>query len=388
MTQGGRFVRQGAAIATVALVAVLGALAGGCASSGVAAQQRDLEAQLRARGFAPGQVIIPFQLDEEMKRWVHSAVPERGRPEAKLHTLLEALVDKAGLQLEYESDRTATAQEVFASRRANCLAFANLFLGMAREIGVPVYFVEVRDLQSFAREGDLVIVSGHVTAAYGPPEGRLLLDFTLGQTVKYRQVSAISDLRAIAMYYSNLGARLLREGQVEKARTWLETAVRVDPELPGAWVNLGVARRRGGDLAGAELAYRRALEADPATLSAYQNLAALLRRQGKDAEAAELLALTDRKDNRNPFSYLDLGDLALRHGRTQEAGRFYHRALRLSREDPEPYAALGLLALAGGHPQDARRWLRKARQQTGPPGLHLAELEAQLAHPAAGEGAR
>ncbi len=384
MARRGRFGGWGWALCAGVLAALLVLLLAGCASRGVVGQRRQLESELRARGLDPAQIVVPFRLSEDMKRWVHATVPERGRDPEKLHALLGALVDKAGLKLEYESDRTATAEEVFASRRANCLAFACLFLGMAREVGVPVYFVDVRDLQSFSREGDLVIVAGHVTAAYGPPEQRLLLDFTLGQTVKYREVSPISDLRAIAMYYTNLGARMLRDNDVEKARERLETAVRIDPELAGAWVNLGVARRRGGDQVGAEVAYRKALEADPATVSAYENLAALLRREGKEAEATELLALTDRKDNRNPFNYLDLGDLALRHGRRQEAERFYRRALRLSHGDPEPYAALGLLALADGRDKDARRWLRRAQDQKGPPGEHVAELAARLSGGATG----
>lgn len=358
------------------------ALLAGCASSRVAAgKERELAASLRQRGLDPAQIIVPFALTDEMKAWAHANVPTGRSADDRLKALLQALIAKAGLQLEYESDRTATAAEVFGDHKANCLAFANLFLGMARELGLAVYFVEVRDLQNFIREGDLVIVSGHVTAGFGPPEQRTLLDFTLGQTASYRQISPISDLRAIAMYYSNRGARMLRDNDVDSARRWLETAVAIDPELAGGWVNLGVARRRTGDEAGAEAAYRKALEADPTMLSAYQNLAVLLRRQGKEAEAVELLALTDRKDNRNPFNYLDLGDLALRHDRLAEAERFYRKALRLSRDDPEPYAAMGLLALRGGRAEDAQRWLQRARKQSGARGVHTSELESRLEHP-------
>jgi Flp pilus assembly protein TadD len=352
------------------------ALAAGCASSG--GLGRDLPAALRARGLDPAKIEVPFAVDDEMKAWAHSKVNARGAPVEKLSQLLKGLLAKEGMNLEYQGDYSVTAREVFRTGRANCLSFTNIFVGLAREIDVPAYFVEVKDLQGFSKEGDLIIVSGHVTAGYGEGREQTLLDFTLGQAKEYRQIRVISDLTAIALYYSNHGARLLRDGENAKALEWMKTAVKLDPELPGSWVNYGVALRRVGDRAGAEASYRKALEIDPETLSAYQNLAALLRLDGKESEALDLLAMVDRRDNRNPWSFLDLGDLNLRHGRLSEAERFYQKALRLSSKDPEAYAALGLLSLEQGDTAAARRWLRKAERQERPQGARTVALQQRL----------
>ncbi len=353
-------------------------LAAGCALRDPhLATAADLEPLIRERGLVPAEIVVPFEIDEPMGRWARAAVPAVGTPQEKLQGLLRALISSRGLGLTYEADLTVSARDAFASRRANCVTFTNLFVGLARELGLPVYFVLIEDVQKFTKEGDLVVVSDHMTAGYGEPHQRLILDFTPNQTAEYRSIRELSDVTAVAMFYSNRGAALLRAGESAPAVSWLRTAVALDPELAGGWTNLGVALRRGGNPAAAEDAYRRALEADPASIPAYQNLAALLRLRGHEREAMDLLALTNRRDNRNPFNFLDLGDLSLRHGRLEEAERFYRKALRLGGDGPEPYAAMGVLRLAAGDAQQARRWLRRAEGRD-PANQRVQQLKRML----------
>ena len=337
-------------------------LAAGCASSEIARNldAGDVARELRNRGLEPSGVVIPYEITEEMRAWAHRLVPQETAPEKRLETLLAGLVDPDKLKVVYEPRHTATAQEVFETRRANCLAFTSLFVGMAREIGVPAYFLDVDDVERFEKEGDLVVVSGHVSAGYGTGSEIKILDFSAAPEPGYRHVRRISDLTAIALFHSNRGGELLRAGKQDEALPWLLKAVTIDPELPGAWINYGVALRRSGDLTRAEEAYRKALEIDPLAVSAYQNLAALLRHQGKQQEAEDLLALSGTLGSRNPYIYLSLGDLSLAHGRIDEARRFYKRAMRLYRDNAEPYAAMGIAALASGDAGEAHRWMRKA----------------------------
>src|SRR5262249_45728338 len=179
-------------------------------------------------------------------------------PEERLKTLLQVLLDTRKLNLTYEGHFTGTAAEAFASHHANCLAFTNLFVGMARELGVAVFYLDVDDIQKFERDGDLVVVSGHVSAGFGTGRDLRILDFSAAPAATYRSIRPISDDTAIALYYSNRGGELLRAGQQTAALGWLRTAVALDPDLARAWINYGVALRRTGDLPGAQAASRPA----------------------------------------------------------------------------------------------------------------------------------
>ena len=335
--------------------------AAGCGTlSPSATHDAELAAVLRAHRVDPAGVIVPWQLDDAMRRWVHAKVPDNLPADRRLDTLLGALLGSDGLALTYEAGATPTAQQAFATHHANCLGFTSLFVGMAREVGVDAFYLDVGDIEKFEREGSLVVESGHITAGYSEGAKVRILEFTPIAKPDYHQIHHVSDLTAIALYYSNRGAELLQTAQDKEALDWLQKAVRLDPELARAWINLGVALRRTGDTAGAEAAYRKALEGDPGAVAAYQNLAALLFSTGRSREGDELMALSGRLDSRNPWNLLALGDLALAHARFEEARRFYRRAERVEGAAAEAEAALGQLALATGDRGAAKRWLRKA----------------------------
>ena len=379
----------------------------GCRSlSGGAAEELEMARSLRKRGVDPASVVVPWQLDADMRAWVHGKVPDSLATEERLERLLAALLGTDGLALQYEASTTTTAREAFASRRANCLTFTSLFVGMAREVGVPVFYLEVGDVEKFEREGNLVVESGHVTAGYGSGSLFRILEFTPVAKPNYRILHRLPDLTAVALYHSNRGAELLKAGKNQEALGWLRTATRIDPDLARGWINLGVALRRTGDAKGAEAAYRKALETDAGAVAAYQNLAALLFTAGRAGEGDELMALSGKLDIHNPFNYLALGDVALSHGRTEEARRFYRKAQRLPGATGEAEAALGQLALAAGDRGEARRWLRKAAAHAAtnervrrlaaqldgaggaahPPALSQAAAPGRGASPAAGVG--
>jgi tetratricopeptide (TPR) repeat protein len=356
-----------ARLAQPALLALLAVAAAGCAAfSPVHRQASELNRQLRDRGLDPAAIVIPWQLDPAMREWAHQHVAARVADDQRLTLLLAALLDKGkGLGLTYESGTTGTARDAFASHQANCLAFTSLFVGLARELDVPVFYLDIGDVEKFEREGSLVIESGHVTAGFDAGGKLRILDFSPADRPSYRQLRRMSDLTAIALFYSNRGAELMKVGRDREAQTWLDTAVRLDPDLARAWTNRGVAQRHNGDLAGAEASYHRALEADASAVAAYEDLAVLLFATGRHAEGEELMSLSGRLDTRNPWNQLALGDMAAVHGRVDEARRFYRRAERVDAAAAEAEAALGELALAAGDRGEAHRWLRKARARDG-----------------------
>ena len=346
------------------LTAAAGVLAAGPAPGSMSIDGdawSELEVEIRGRGLDPESVGVPPRLTDEMKRWVHSKVPPGTSPDAAFRQVLVALIDPGGLGLVYDPSVTGTAEEVWRSRKANCLGFTHLFVGLTREVGIPTYYVRWGWMERFHREGDLVLVSGHVSAGWGVGSDREVLEFGAVDGMEAHRSHRISDINALARHYANRSAEALRVGLMDEALVAAETAVTLDPSLVDAWVNLGVSRRRSGDQEGAEAAYRQATLVDPDHLPAYQNLSIVLRLQGAEDSAQTMLELLDRRDNKNPYTYLALGDQSFDIQRFEEAARYYRRACRLGRKLAEPRAAMGLTVLELEDPQAARKWLKRAR---------------------------
>lgn len=282
----------------------------------------------------PPTVIVPFAVDAAATRWAHAAVAAHGAPLDRLRRLSRALLDPVRSPI-LEGAHTSTAIEVFAERRANCVGYANLFVGLAREIGVAAYFVLVDGLPgggAAPADESLSVHEGHLAAAWGPANDRRIFDLA-GETPGARlQVRPITDVAAIAVFYSNHGVEALLDGRTADAVDWLRAAAALEPSaLPSTWINLGVALRRAGDLESANEAYERALELDPGGAAAYRNLAALLVLRGRAHEAAELLdtaaALAGSDARLDSLAALRLAQERLLAGHLQEARGLYSRAL-------------------------------------------------------------
>lgn len=378
-----RALRKPATLQHVAL-AVTALVLSACASSMPRpVSEEALRQEIRARGLDPDKLVLPNRLTPAMRAWLAERVNRYGSPFETLRDLIYQLQNPSDLDLVYVPGFTGTAEEVFETGKFNCLSFTHLFVAMARELEIEAYYLEVLDVERYRRLDDLVVRSGHITAAYISGPERKVLEFDVGPEADYRKTEPMSDLEAVALYYANRGAELLRERRGKRALEMLEVAVTLAPELAEAWINLGVARRRMADLDGAQQAYERALEVDPDAFSAYLNLTTLYKLRGEEEAARDLLRLLDRRRNRNPFIYLALGDDSLREGRLDDAEHFYRKALSHSDEPAEARAALGLAALASGKRELAARWLDRA-QRADPRNPRVTRLAEELQREADG----
>lgn len=353
-------------------------LAVGCTSSRLSkSYHRSIDKLVAARGVDPEGVVFPDRLSEEMKRWLHGRYPRRAQSEQVLFRLLEYLESSQGPHLQYAAGYTGTAQEVFESGKYNCLSFSHLFLALGRELGVDARYLSVGRIRRYRKEGDVVIVSGHVTVGFGVGTEKRVLEFNVGPDVNYQTATPISDLTALALFYGNRGGELIQARKPAEAVEWLTTATRLDSRLPGPWVNLGVAKRRLGRLQEAEQAYWKAIEIDQEFFPAYRNLAGLYALLDRGDVVEEMLQILERRGNDNPYAFLALGDYRLKQEQFDGAQAFYRRALRLSEEKAEAQAALGQLALRQGALAEAQQWLDKA-QDSDPRIPRVVELRQAL----------
>jgi tetratricopeptide (TPR) repeat protein len=288
-----------------------------------------LSGQEGAGGLAP---MAPMELTPKMRQWAADIAGGVDAPEEQMRRLWHALMDPHRVGLREVTLPTPTAVEAFREKRTNCVGFATLLVALAREVGVPAFFVTVHLPSEGEARGDLRLQQEHLAAAVGPPHALRVFDFAGEEAGRQLSWRAVSDLTALALFHSNRGVEALLHGESRAAAASLEQAVRFDPALPVAWVNLGVALRRQGDDSGAEAAYRRALELDPETPAAYRNLAALLAHQGQPTEAARLLTEAHRAAvaEADPLRYLSHARRLLESGDLEAARSLYAKALELA----------------------------------------------------------
>jgi Tfp pilus assembly protein PilF len=131
-----------------------------------------------------------------------------------------------------------------------------------------------------------------------------------------------------AQEHASLGASYEKQGLKKEALDQYETAARLTPKDPEAWIALGNILFNGGELAAAESNYRRALKIAPHNAGASNNLAMVLLEQDKDIRQAETLAQDALKQEGplKPYILDTLANVYLRQGRADEAQAAFERA--------------------------------------------------------------
>jgi tetratricopeptide (TPR) repeat protein len=304
-------------------------------------------------------VVVPFQVTPELLAGFRKA---RGHPTGSQHDKVKQVIDFIfdDLNLRYELAPTRDATETYRTQHGNCLSFVNLFVGLAREVGLNPFYVEVEDYQTWNHREGMVVSQGHIVGGMYL-EGELkTYDFLPYKPKAYRQFKPIDDLTAVAHFYNNLGAEALLAGDLPRAVQLLSVANQVAPRFEKSLNNLGVCRARGGDLEGALALYRKGLEVAPGNTMILTNMSRVYQQQGRSEEAMKLLAEVEDANTSNPFFFVYMGDMALSRGDNQKALDYMVKALRLDSEVPEVHVGLMKVYLAMGDVEKARHYLERA----------------------------
>lgn len=229
----------------------------------------------QAEGTEPPGRDDPLELTGSMRIWARREVDPSGDSMARMAALWRGLVDRRRLGIRSERGHTATARRAFERRRANCTAFAHLFVALGRDLGENVDFGLVEGTLRYRDAGGFRVAERHLGALHHKDGEIWLFDLERISRVDPRAVVRISDRVARAVYHSNRGVELLAVDPA-RAEAELRRALTLDPALEMAWVNLGVALRIGARPREAEEAFRRAIAIGPDSVTAWRNLAMLL----------------------------------------------------------------------------------------------------------------
>lgn len=331
----------------------------------------ELRAELAARVSTQmrDEIVIPFEIDDEVGQLARDATRNASSDGEKVRAIIDAITSLAGFSISYDWLSNKTAKEVFREGKGNCLAYSNLFVGMARAVGLDAVYADVMFTERVTREAEIIVKSTHIAAAVTLGSGATLIDFTKTPERKYTAFKAIDDLEAIANFYNNQGflygyfteSESVDFDPQDKEMEMYRLALEILPTFQRARNNLGVALRRSGRIDDAIEQYKLAIEQDPKYTEAHSNLGTAYLHQGRTEEGLQEYRLAAENAGPDGYVHSRLGVAFLRLARFQEAIKQFRKAL-----SKEPEMA------------DARYHLGECYQRLGDEKKAIEEYQAAL----------
>jgi Tfp pilus assembly protein PilF len=333
-------------------LAIVASLAVGCAP---ALKQvytpEEIRSELESRVSAQmrDEIVIPFEIDDEIRQLARDVAGRAPTDSEKVRAIVDAITSRAGFSISYDRLSNKTAKEVFREGKGNCLAYTNLFVGMARAVGVDAVYADVKFTERVTREAEIVVKSTHITAAVTVGSGPTLIDFTGTPERKYTAFQVIDDLEAIANFYNNQGflygyfteSESVGFDPLEKEIEMYRLALEILPTFVKARNNLGVALRRRGRIDEAIEQYKLALEQAPGYVEAHSNLGTAYYNQGHTEEALKEYRLAAENAGPDGYVHQRLGVTLLHLGRYQDAIKQFRKALSKEPQMAEAHYDLG-----------------------------------------------
>ena len=297
-----------------------------------------------------------------MQRFLDDHVSRGASAMTRLRQLTSAIMSEESFGLTYD-ETTRTASGTFHARRGNCLSFSNMFVALARRVGLKVSFQEVDTPPDWSLRNDAFVLNRHVNVfADVGTDGEHVVDFNMADFRTSYDRRVISDERALAHFHNNVAVERMQAGDVTSAFRHFRGAIHHDPSFSPAWTNLGTLYSREGHPAYAEAAYQQALEVDPHDLVAMSNLASLLERQGEGQRASRLRRRVEDHRHRNPYYRYQLARQAFDSHDYDAAIGHLRYAVRKKKTEDRFYFLLGLCHMRKGETRKAEHYLAKAKE--------------------------
>jgi Flp pilus assembly protein TadD len=302
-------------------------------------------------------------LTPEMRAFLNTHVDRRASPKLKLYQLSAAIQSTETFGVTY-TETTRTASDTFRSRRGNCLSFSNLFVAMARDVGLSAEFQEVEVPPDWTFDNETYVLNRHINVYVDLGQsGTRVVDFNIGDYRSSYEARRIPDARALAHFYNNIGVERMQAGDTAAALACFRRAILASGrEFSPAWTNLGTLYLRHDDLAHAEAAYLQALAVNDDDFVAMSNLARLYGRRGDVERADAYRKRVARHRWLNPYYRFELARRAYAaHDYDVAIGHLKYAFHQRPKED-QFCELLARCYLGKGDAREARYWLMQAQE--------------------------
>ncbi|CAA0082001.1 Photosystem I assembly protein Ycf3 [Zhongshania aliphaticivorans] len=303
-----------------------------------------------------------LELNEQMRQFVHEHVPAALSPRSRLTYLLDSMVRPSQLGLKYDPGITLNAADTFLQRTGNCLSLTSLFIALAREANLNVYYNEVTIPPSWDMITDnSMVFYKHINAVvdFGNDD-KEVVDLSVDNYEYHYPQHLVSEQEAAAQFYNNRGAEFMNTGNNDKALLYFQRALYFDPRASHIWGNLGTLLRRKERNVDAETAYRQALTLNPSDQVAMSSLSRLYREQGQKDKARTLEKITERFRKKNPFWLYSRAKAEYETGDFDKALDLIQQAIRLDKKEYRFYRFASLIYFRQGKLVRAQQFSDKA----------------------------
>jgi len=306
--------------------------------------------------------IDVLEVTPAMAAFVDSYAGDRHNRYARMKQLVFAVMGEGNFDLVYD-EQTRTAAQTFNDRRGNCLSFTNMFIAMARYLEIHANYQEVDIPPDWSLAGDSFMFSQHINVLVDLGGGeRRVVDFNIYDFNVLYERRLISDERARAHYFSNIGVDLMMKGETTPAYLNFRQALMEDATFSPAWINMGVLHRREGYPNYAEASYNQALEVDSFNLNAMSNLANLYQEEGLTERAAFYTQKVESHRMNNPYYRYHLAQNAIIEGDYSAAIEHLQTAIRKRKDEDRFYFLMSLAYLMSGDKKAADVWMARAEE--------------------------
>ena len=361
---------------SVALVGCL-ALSAGCARGAApgAAAPSAVMASARAAGL---ELEDPIAVSPRTLAEVESKLSGVTTPAEQLRALRDRLYTSSDRPFEYAPHLTLTAERAYQERRGDCLAFSMLFASLARGIGIPVYFVHVRDVESYYERGGELFVSSHVAVGYGVGPDARIFDFRKEiSDWKLSLYRRIDDDEARALFYNNVAVDWMSARRYDDAERLFGVLVQRAPHLAEPVNNYGVLLMRRREHEGALRLLEGAIARFPTYKPLYTNAIGAADALGRSDVVARLDADMRRLTHDDPIYVFGRGMRFLSRGAYAAAVKELSAAHEAMPDSAVVLAGLGRAYVGTGDLARGREALEEAKRKAAAP--LRRQLEDKLA---------